>query len=182
MSDSKVEKVLEYIYKLVLKENDIALSAVINQFYSIPLESISTEGKVFKSLLIASQKKVIESNPNYYQGLIFLAFAYYEVKEYEKSYEFTQRALKLLQSPGLENSYWTPVASEIAKGSQYLGGASSFLGRIKDILVYIKKNEAEKLGYTLLCSKCGNYAPPKSKFCLQCGYEFTKKDLKPAKK
>ncbi len=181
MIDNRLDKILEFIYKMAYNENDTALIAMMNQFYSITSDPNSLETKALKKILTESQRKILESFTDYYQGLIFLGFAYFEAKDYEKTSEFEKKALQILTQQQQENSDWAIIAKEILNGASYYVGRSKITTRIEEKIKNIMKLSGEAAGFTLMCPKCGFYNPPKSKFCMSCAYKFTKKELKEQK-
>jgi len=140
---------------------------------------IPKEEKVIKEMLIETQKRLLDIYPDYYQGLIFLAFTYFEIKEYKKSRDFAHKAHQLLNKLGLELSDWVFPAVEIFQlANPLVGEYPEYLEFLDDTTTEVKRKAGEKLGHTLQCKKCGNFNPRKSKFCLICGNRFTKKELK----
>ncbi|MHA1292054.1 MAG: hypothetical protein ACTSQJ_05235 [Promethearchaeota archaeon] len=140
---------------------------------------IKKEEKVIKTMIIESQKNILNEYPDYYQGLIILALVYFEMKEYAKAKDYAYKALQLLEKLGLEQSGWISPATELFKlADNLVGDFPEFLEFLNDIITDVKRKVGEKIGHTLQCVKCGNFNPRKSKFCLICGSKFTKNDLK----
>lgn len=178
MFEEKIEKVLEYIYKLAFSEGDMLLKTLIDQFYSIRSDIKSNEGIPIRQILLEAHKNTIELDPNYYQGLIFLGFAYYELKLFEKTYLNVKKALNILDALDMLESNWAQIADYLIKVVDPLLNTNVLLEYFDVSLDNIKRKMGDAIGATFLCPECGSYNTPESIFCLGCGKKFTKKDKK----
>jgi len=183
-----VRKIAESIKNVAIQESAIEIKVLIDLLLKEMKESPSEEEilrytprdkQFLRKMIVEAQRKALINYPEYYQGLIVLALVYFEIQNYKNASETATAAHQVLNKLGLHRSDWIEIAMELNNAtSPRAGEYPDFLDYLDDVEGVIKQRAADKAGNTLQCSRCGNFNPPKSKFCLTCGQKFTKKDRK----
>ncbi len=125
------------------------------------------EEKIYRTMILESMKSAIEIFPDYYQGMIFLSYAFYGVNNNTKSKHYIEKALKILKELDLKDSEWFHIANNINNLLIFHKGEyPNFLNYLDSKSNIIKQESA---GKSLKCPKCGNFNPINSIFCLTCG-------------
>ena len=188
MSELIIQKIAKSIKNTAVQENAKEIKVLIDLLLK-EMSKTSSSGEIIRyterekqflrKMIIETQRKALINYPEYFQGLIVLGLAYYEIQNYKKSSDATQAAHQILNKLGMHRSEWINIAMEIYNATMpRVGEYPDFLDYLDDVENEIKKRAADKAGHTLRCPRCGNFNPPKSKFCLVCGSKFTKKDKK----
>ncbi len=188
MSELIIQKIANSIKNVAINESAKEIKVLVELLLK-ELAKSSSSGEILRyternkqflrKMIIETQRKALINYPEYYQGLIVLGLAYFEVQNYKKSSDATQAAHQILNKLGMHRSDWIDVAMEIYNATMpRVGEYPDFLDYLDDVEGEIKKSAADKAGHSLQCPRCGNYNPAKSKFCLVCGSKFTKKDKK----
>jgi len=180
-----LQAIQDKIYNLAEKENHRELSLLLkmdfsNQAYTcftINTELtnfIERDKYLFRKAIIQSHQKIMDIYPDYYQGLIFLSLAYYEIKEYHLASKLAHEAHELINKLGLENNEWLEIATSLFDLAMEIEG--NYLDYINRLELDINRIKAKREGNTLFCSKCSTFNPKKTKKCIQCGNKLSKKD------
>ena len=188
MSELIIQKIAQSIKNVAISESSKDIKVLIEILLKELAKSSSTgeiiryterDKQFLRKMIIETQRKALINYPEYFQGLIVLGLAYYEVQNYQKSSDATQTAHQILNKLGMHTSDWIDIAMEIYNATMpHVGEYPDFLDYLDDVEGEIKKRAADKAGHSLQCPRCGNFNPPKSKFCLVCGSKFTRKDKK----
>jgi hypothetical protein len=188
ISELIIQKIAETIKQVAIQENAQEIKVLVDLLLR-EMSKTSSSGEIIRytkrdkqflrKMIVETQRKALINYPEYYQGLIVLGLAYFEVQNYKKASETTNTAHQILNQLGMHRSEWVGIAMELynATGPR-VGEYPDFLDYLDDVENEIKQRAADKAGNTLKCLRCGNFNPPKSKFCLICGNKFGKKEKK----
>lgn len=189
MENDQLLSILSEFRIIIQENNDVSLFQLFQylekeeSFLEEDIEIIEKEERrksIINQTLIKSLKEAIQGFPEYYTGLIGLSITEFLEGNYKEASENALKAHQILNELKLHKSPLVKIASDLFDFTKQESEKKKIanLNYVKNI---IKDKMALESGKTLLCSECGNYNERESKYCLECGHKFSRKERKEAK-